>query len=63
MINSMRRSVFIHSQEIEKYQYPEDSPFKTQRAGRTRQVLYSMGLLSGAGISEAAPVLASRTIL
>ena len=59
----MRRSVFIHSQEIEKYQYPEDSPFKTQRAARTRQVLYSMGLLSGAGISETAPVPASRTVL
>jgi acetoin utilization protein AcuC len=59
----MRRSVFIHSQEIEKYRYPEDSPFKTQRAGRTRQVLYSMGLLSGPGISEAAPVPAARTIL
>ncbi len=59
----MRRSVFIHSQELEKYQYPEDSPFKTQRAGRTRQVLYSMGLLSGPGIWEAAPVPAARTIL
>jgi acetoin utilization protein AcuC len=59
----MRRSVFIHSQEIEKYRYPEDSPFKTQRAGRTRQVLYSMGLLSGPGISEAAPLPAARTIL
>jgi len=58
-----RRAVFIHSPEIEPYRYPEDSPFKTERAARTRQVLYTMGLLSGPGISEAAPVPAPRTVL
>lgn len=60
---SGRRAVFIHSQEIEKYHYPEDSPFKTERAGRTRQILYTMGLLSGEGVREAAPVPAPRTVL
>jgi acetoin utilization protein AcuC len=59
----MRRSVFIHSQEIEKYHYPPDSPFKTERAGRTRQILYAMGLLSGDAIHETAPVPAPRTVL
>lgn len=59
----MRRAVFIHSEELEKYSYPEDSPFKTQRAARTRQTLYSMGLLSGPGISEVPPVPAARTVL
>ena len=58
-----RRSVFIHSREIEDYSYPPDSPFKTQRAGRVRQILYMMGLLSGDGISEVAPVPADRRIL
>ena len=59
----MRRSVFIHSQEIEKYSYPEDSPFKTERAGRTRHVLYTMGLLSGEGIREVPPKPADRRTL
>jgi acetoin utilization protein AcuC len=60
---SARRAVFIHSQEIEKYRYPDDSPFKAERAGRTRQVLNTMGLLSGDGISEVAPVPALRMVL
>jgi len=59
----MPRAVFIHSQEIEKYRYPDDSPFKTERAGRTRQVLSTMGLLSGDGISEITPGLAPRMVL
>lgn len=59
----MRRSAFIHSQEIEKYRYPEDCPFKTERAGRTREVLCTMGLLSGEGIREIPPRPADRRTL
>ncbi|MBN1509960.1 MAG: acetoin utilization protein AcuC [Sedimentisphaerales bacterium] len=59
----MRRSAFIHSQQIEKYHYPEDSPFKTERAGRTRQVLHAMGLLHGPNIREVAPKPADRRTL
>jgi acetoin utilization protein AcuC len=59
----MPRSAFIHSPEIEKYSYPEDSPFKTERAGRTRHVLDTMGLLSGEGISEIPPKPADRRVL
>jgi acetoin utilization protein AcuC len=59
----MPRSIFIHSQEIEQYHYPEDSPFKTERAGRTRQVLFAMGLLSEAQVAEVAPVAAPRAVL
>ena len=58
-----RRAVFIHSEEIEKYRYPDDSPFKTQRAGRTRRVLDTMGLLSGEGLSVVAPAPAPMKIL
>jgi acetoin utilization protein AcuC len=60
---SGRRAVFIHSQEIEQYHYPADSPFKTERAGRTRQVLHTMGLLLGEGIREVAPTPAPRPVL
>lgn len=59
----MRKSVFIHSQELEQYHYPEDSPFKTERAGRTRRVLYTMGLLYGDGIREVPPKPADRRTL
>ncbi|RPJ23617.1 MAG: hypothetical protein EHM35_17080 [Planctomycetaceae bacterium] len=59
----MQRSAFIHSQEIEKYSYPEDSPFKTERAGRTRHVLHTMGLLSGEGIREVPRKPADRRTL
>lgn len=59
----MRRSAFIHSPEIEKYNYPEDSPFKTERAGRTRQVLQTMDLLRGEGIREIPPKPADRRTL
>jgi len=60
---SAREAVFIHSEEIKKYRYPADSPFRTERAERTRQTLYTMGLLLGPGIREVAPVPAQRTVL
>jgi acetoin utilization protein AcuC len=59
----MPTAAFIHSQKIEEYSYPADSPFKTERAGKVRQVLYQMGLLSGQGIREVAPEPADRKTL
>jgi acetoin utilization protein AcuC len=56
-------AVFIYSGRLEKYSYPADCPFNTTRAGKTRQILNSMGLLSGLGRSEVAPVLADRIVL
>lgn len=44
--NAPPRAVFIHSAELEKYHYPPDNPFKTERAGMTGRMLTSMGLLS-----------------
>lgn len=57
------KAVFIYSQELEKFHYPPDHPFNTIRAKRTREVLNSMGLLSGDGRSEVAPVPAERVTL
>jgi acetoin utilization protein AcuC len=51
---------FIHSPAIEGYSYPPDCPFKTERAGNTRRMLLSMGLLGGPDRMESAPVPASR---
>lgn len=57
---SPRRAVFIHSDEIEKYSYPADCPFRSERAGKVRRTLDSMGLLSGDGVRVVAPRPADR---
>jgi acetoin utilization protein AcuC len=48
-------AVFIHSDEIERFHYPPNSPFKTERAGHTRTILRSMGLYESKGCTEVAP--------
>ena len=58
-----RKAVFIYSQALEAYSYPPEHPFNTIRAQRTREVLHSMGLLSGGGRSQVAPVPAERIVL
>jgi acetoin utilization protein AcuC len=52
-------SAFIHSGEIEKYHYPPESPFKTERAAQTKSILASMGLHTVDGCVETAPRPAS----
>jgi len=59
----MTNAVFIYSEELEKYHYPPEHPFNTIRAKKTRNVLNSMGLLSGNGRKEVAPVPAERVTL
>jgi acetoin utilization protein AcuC len=52
---SDRKLAFLYSPEIEGLSYPPDCPFKTQRAGLTRQRLKSFGLLGTDGRIEVAP--------
>lgn len=59
----MRKAAFIYSKELEKYPYPPEHPFNTVRAKRVREIVNSMGLLSGAGRREAAPEPAERVVL
>ncbi len=58
-----KNAVFIYSSEFEKYLYPPEHPFNTVRAKRVRDIISSMGLLSGSGGSEVAPVAAERIVL
>ncbi len=58
-----RKAIFIYSTELEKHSYPPEHPFNTVRAQKTRQIINSMGLLSGSGITEVAPVPAERIVL
>lgn len=57
---AQHKTVFLHSPELERFNYPDSSPFKTNRAALTRKTLTAMGLLSGDGRSEVAPVKATR---
>ncbi|MEE4605892.1 MAG: hypothetical protein V2J65_31745 [Desulfobacteraceae bacterium] len=58
-MDNTKKPVFIHSQELEKYSYPPDSMFDTQRAAKTRELLISLGLLEGKYGRESAPVPAT----
>ena len=57
------KAVFIYSDELEKYRYPSDCPFSSERAGKARRILASMGLLTGQGLREVAPEPADRLTL
>jgi acetoin utilization protein AcuC len=47
--------LFVHSYQLEQFEYPESSPFKTSRAGEVRRMLLSMGLLDQGDRLEVAP--------
>jgi len=57
------RAAFLHSPEIERFRYPPDCPFKTERAGMTRRILAGVGLLSGSGRAEVGFEAAPRPVL
>lgn len=59
----MRKAAFIYSKELEKYRYPAEHPFNTIRARKVRELIKSMGLLSGTGRREVAPKPAERVVL
>lgn len=50
-----RRLAFIYTPAIEELRYPDDCPFKTQRAGLARERLLSFGSLGGPTRLEVAP--------
>lgn len=50
-----RRLAFIYAPEVEQLRYPEDCPFKTERAGLVRQRLASFGSLGGPNRVEIKP--------
>jgi acetoin utilization protein AcuC len=56
----MRKAAFIYSKELEKYRYPPEHPFNTIRAQKVREIVTSLGLLSGDGRSEVPPIPATR---
>ena len=63
IMDNTKKPVFIYSKELEKYSYPPDSMFVTQRAAKTRELLMSLGLLDGTCGRESAPVRATKSEL
>jgi len=53
-----RKSAFIYSSALEQGGYPPECPFNTHRAGMTREIIDSMGLLAAG--EEIAPVPLTR---
>jgi acetoin utilization protein AcuC len=54
------RAALIHSEEIERYSYPPECPFRPERAGMLRERLDSMGLLAGPNRFVRAPRVPGR---
>ena len=59
----MKKAVFLYSPQLEEYPYPPSHPFNTIRVRKVRDIVKSMGLLSGPGRREVAPEPADRIVL
>jgi len=50
-----KKPVFLHGPELDRYRYPPEALFNTRRAGKTRDLLMSLGLLGGGHGTEMPP--------
>ncbi|MGD9110027.1 MAG: acetoin utilization protein AcuC [Phycisphaerales bacterium] len=60
---SSRTAAFLHCPQLEQHPYPKDCPFNTSRAGKLRQIIDSMNLLSRPNTKEIPPKPADRITL
>ena len=58
-----RKSLFLYSAELEKFPFPPDHPFNTTRAPKARDLIRSMGWLTGEDHAEAGFEPAARAVL
>src|SRR5210317_1812077 len=64
MGNVEKKAAFIYSLKLKEYSYPPECPFNTGRAGKVRNTLQSMGILtSGEFAREYEPEAAAREML
>ena len=56
-------NVIIHSDELEKFSYPDTCPFNISRAGKVKELLLSLGMYTDDDAIEVPPVPADREIL
>ena len=52
--------IILHCDELEGFSYPSSIPFDISRAGKVKSTLCGMGLYTGEGMREVAPVAARR---
>lgn len=62
-IMSRAQTIFLYTDELERFRYPESNPLNTSRAGKTRAIVRSLGLLPGQDVSELAFEPAGRNVL
>ncbi len=58
-----KKKLFMHSAKLDEFPYPPSCPFNTSRAGGTRKLLESLGLLVGGDKVEVAPEPVDRALL
>ncbi|MBN1796858.1 MAG: acetoin utilization protein AcuC [Sedimentisphaerales bacterium] len=58
-----RKAIFLHCDELENHPYPDQSPFKTSRAGGVKKTIESMGLLSRPNTKQIEPTAADEKTL
>lgn len=63
VILAKKKAVFIYSEQLEKFRYPPECPFETDRAVDLKKLLDSMNLLAGDGRRVVAPEPAERKVL
>ena len=57
------KAAFVHGENLDRLQYPEDCPFNTSRAGKTLHTCRSMGFLAGPDRSVIGPEPAQESML
>lgn len=61
MVAGERKAAFIYSRKLQEFSYPSQCPFNTGRAGKVRDTLRSMGILTNGEMArEFEPETASR---
>ena len=58
-----KKGIFIYSRQLEKFRYPPECPFETDRAGELKKLLDSMSLLTGGGRRVVRQEPAERRVL
>jgi len=60
---AQRKAVFLHCDQLDQHPYPDQSPFKTSRAGGVKKTIESMGLLSRSNTTLVEPDAANEKTL
>lgn len=57
------KNIFLYSDQLEEFSYPESCPFNISRAGKVYKTIRSMGLIGTSDRAVVAPVPVSREVM